>query len=121
MQKTIYEILGEENLKLLVENFYDQVAKDPVIKHLFTNDFKEIKHKQFLFLTQFLGGPPLYTEKYGHPMMRKRHLSHKITQEGKEAWLNCMKNAIETLPIDQKLKFTLFNCFPMVADHMVNS
>jgi hemoglobin len=121
MEKTIYELLGEKNLKKLVDEFYELVKRHPAIKDLFQNDFEEIKEKQFFFLTQFFGGPPLYAEKYGHPMMRKRHLPHKITQEAKEAWLDCMRQAVEKLPIDKRFKFTLYNCFPKLAEHMVNS
>lgn len=121
MEKTIYELLGKENLEMLVEEFYELVKNDPVIKGLFKNDFEEIKHKQLLFLTQFFGGPPLYSEKYGHPMMRKRHLPHKIDHGAKEAWLNCMRQAIDKLPIDKKLKFALYSSFPKLAEHMVNS
>jgi hemoglobin len=121
MEKTIYEFLGEENLKKLVDEFYELVKVNPVIKDLFKNNFEEIKYKQYLFLTQFLGGPPIYTEKFGHPMMRKRHLPHKITNQAKEEWLSCMREAIDKLPIDKNLKFNLYNCFPMLAEHMVNS
>ncbi len=121
MEKTIYDLLGKENLKMLVDEFYELVKQNPTIKDMFRNDFEEIKHKQLLFLTQFLGGPALYQEKYGHPMMRKKHLPHQVTQEAKEAWLDCMKHAVDKLPIDIKLKFTLYNCFPKLAEHMVNS
>lgn len=114
-------MLGPENLKLLVDNFYELVIQHPEIKHLFVNGIDEIKRKQYYFLTQFLGGPALYTENIGQPKMRLRHLPHKITQAGKEAWLDCMRQAIDKLPIEQNFKYTLYNCFLMVAEHMVNS
>ena len=74
-----------------------------------------------MFLTQFLGGPPLYAQEFGHPRMRMRHLPYKITADGALAWLSCMKSAIEALNIDQELKVKLFQRFPNVAAHMVNS
>ena len=74
-----------------------------------------------MFLTQFLGGPDLYSQHYGHPRMRMRHLPHKITDEAREEWLKCMKEAITSLSIDEDLKARLFNVFPQVAQHMVNS
>ena len=121
MNQTIYHLLGSENLKLLVDNFYDLVIEHGEIKHLFVNDITEIKRKQYYFLTQFLGGPDLYTENIGQPKMRMRHMPHKITEKSKEAWLECMRLAIDKLPIEQNFKFTLYNCFPMLASHMVNS
>jgi len=54
-------------------------------------------------------------------MMRARHLPHKITEEAAIEWLSCMNAAIRTLPIEDDFKITLFNCFPRLATHMVNS
>lgn len=121
MSTTIYDKLGDQNVQLLVDNFYALVQENDVIAPLFKGDFTLIKEKQFMFLSQFLGGPGRYTAAYGHPKMRMRHLPHKITEEAKDQWLQCMKQAIETLPIDNEFKVVLYNCFPAVAQHMVNS
>ncbi|MBL4652805.1 MAG: globin [Flavobacteriales bacterium] len=121
METTIYDKLGDDNLQKLVNNFYELVEKDPIISSLFKDDFETIKKKQFMFLSQFLGGPGRYTQTYGHPKMRKRHLPHQITNTAKVAWLACMKQAINTLPVEDDFKETLYNCFPAVAQHMVNS
>src|SRR5688572_9076733 len=72
--EALYYRLGEENLKLLVDRFYDLVFTNPQISHLFKTDKEVIKKKQELFLTQFLGGPALYSDQYGHPRLRARHL-----------------------------------------------
>ena len=122
MEDTIYDRLGSANLKLLIDNFYDFVFEDERINHLFVNTPKEvIKQKQFMFLTQFLGGPDIYSQSYGHPKMRARHLPHKITENSALSWLQCMKKAVDTLPISTELKTELFNCFPQVAIHMINT
>lgn len=117
---TPYDRLGPENLKLLVERFYDLVFTNEEIKHLFKTDKEVIKEKQRMFLTQFLGGPPLYTEKYGHPRMRARHMPHPISQENAVAWLSCMAAALKTLPIEEELKDELFKRFVPTAMFMVN-
>ncbi len=121
MNPTLYEQLGAENLQQMVNNFYDLVVEDKAISHLFTTDMEVVKQKQTMFLTQFLGGPMLYNQTFGHPRMRMRHMPHKITGEGAMAWLNCMNQAIDKLDIDEELKTTLCNCFPKLAAHMVNS
>ncbi len=117
---TLYDELGEENLKVLVDTFYTSVLSDERIAHLFKTDLTTIKSKQFMFLTQFLGGPGLYTEAHGHPRMRMRHMPHEITPSAAYAWLENMKSSIESLPINQDLKDRLFQRFPHVAAHMVN-
>ena len=121
MEETLYDRLGEEHLKLLVYHFYELVFEDEQIKHLFKNNKSEIMEKQTLFLTQFLGGPSLYTEKLGHPRMRARHLPHRITQSDAVAWLKCMSAAIDKLPITTALKDELFERFPQTALFMVNT
>lgn len=119
--KTLYEILGESVISQLVDAFYERVYKHPTLIPLFQNDIKVVKDKQFCFLSQFLGGPQLYSQKYGPPRMRMRHMPHRIDNKAKEAWLSCMKEAIDTLEIDDHLKEALYNCFPKLANHMVNS
>lgn len=122
MLDNIYSKLGEERLTQLLDSFYDKVFTSPLISDLFKNSPKEeIKRKQKLFLTQFLGGPPLYTETIGNPKMRQRHMPHKITNEAKDEWLRCMKEAIQELDWDERNKYALYTCFPKLAGHMVNS
>jgi hemoglobin len=121
MEPTLFERLGDENLKLLVDKFYDLVFTHDRISHLFKTDKEVIKEKQRLFLTQFLGGPPLYSERYGHPKLRARHLPHSIEEEDAVAWLSCMSIAITNLSIDESLKDELFKRFIPTAMFMVNS
>lgn len=117
--KTIYSKIGPEKLRKLVDAFYDRVFVSE-ISHLFKTDKSLIKDKQFMFLTQFLGGPQLYSNTYGHPKMRMRHFPHAIDENAMNVWLKCMKEAIEASDIDQELKEPLYNCFPKLAAHMQN-
>ena len=120
MDQTFYELLGKEQLKKLVEEFYSRVEQDERINHLFKTDFEIIKEKQLFFLTQFLGGPQLYAQKFGHPRMRIRHMPHAITRAAADAWLENMKAAVFSLDIDEELKRKLFSVFPRLASHMIN-
>jgi hemoglobin len=122
MAESFYDILGEERLTELLDRFYDKVFESPIISQLFDKTPKEeIKYKQKLFLTQFLGGPAKYSEVIGPPKMRQRHIPHKITVEAKDEWLRCMKDAIQELDWDDRNKYALYTCFPKLAEHMVNS
>ena len=119
-EQTLYERLGADNLQLLVDNFYDLVFIDPLLQPLFKTDKELIKKKQFMFLTQFLGGPDLYSNEYGHPRLRARHIPHPIGEEHAVAWLKCMHKAIQSLPIEEAIKIELFDRFPRTAFFMVN-
>lgn len=117
---TLYSKIGQDRLHKVLVLFYDKVFSSAIIGPLFKGDKEEILEKQELFLTQFLGGPQLYSQKYGHPRMRARHLPHKITNEGKDEWLRLMKASIEEVFGNDSLGVALYNCFPQVAQHMVN-
>jgi hemoglobin len=119
-EATLFDRIGEQNLRILVDRFYDLVFNNEVISRLFKTDKEVIKEKQRLFLTQFLGGPPLYSDRYGHPRLRARHLPHPITEEDAVAWLSCMSAAITSLSIDESLKDELFKRFIPTAMFMVN-
>lgn len=121
MQISLFERLGEENLRVLVDRFYDLVFGNEQIAHLFKTDKAVIKEKQRLFLTQFLGGPPLYSERFGHPQLRARHMPHTIREEDAVAWLACMSAAITSLPVEEALKDELFKRFVPTAMFMVNT
>ena len=118
---TLYEKITPERLKELLDRFYAKVFFDSSIAHLFAEDqHLIIKKKQFLFLSQFLGGPQLYSQEYGHPKMKLRHLPHAITEDAKDEWLRCMREAIDSMNFEDGLGDALYNCFPQVASHMVN-
>lgn len=92
MDMTPYEHLGGEAvLKEMVTNFYGFVKQDEVLAPLFPEDLTETARKQTQFLTQFLGGPSLYTMEHGHPMLRARHMPFPITNRHAKALLAVWK------------------------------
>lgn len=119
--QNMYSKIGPERLREIVDRFYDLIFSNEKISNLFQTNKSLIRDKQYQFLTQFLGGPQLYSNEYGHPRMRMRHLPHKITQEAREEWLKCMHQAIHEKIEDEALAEALYNCFPQLASHMVNS
>ena len=76
------DIGGAETLQKLVDVFYNLVAAHPDLAPIFPEDLTETKERQFKFLSQFLGGPDLYSREHGHPMLRARHMPFPITPSG---------------------------------------
>ena len=115
-----YDEIGSEKLSQLVDIFYSNVAKHPKLTPIFPDDLTETARKQKQFLTQYLGGPNLYTEEHGHPMMKMRHNKFSITPERAEAWLACMRIAMDEVGLDGKIRHDLYRRLVLTANHMVN-
>lgn len=119
---TLYNSIGgADTVRRLVEAFYPRVYADPDLSPLFPDGIEEIKEKQYLFLTQFLGGPTLYTDRYGAPQMRIRHLAFEITPRRAKAWLRCMKEAMDEIGLEGLDRELFYSRLALVAEHMVNT
>ena len=122
-EQTPYELLGGESaVHKLVDRFYDLMDEKEevkVLRNLHAKSLRVSREKLFLFLSGWLGGPQLYVEKYGHPMLRKRHLPFVIGEDEREQWMLCMNQTLDEQtkePLRQQLK----SAFDNVADHMRN-
>lgn len=116
-----FDAIGEEVLHRLVDAFYRRVSEHPDLAPIFPDDLTETNRKQKQFLTQFLGGPPLYTNEHGHPMLRARHLPFEITNKRKDAWLSCMEKAMDEVQLQTEIRNYFFARLKMTAEHMVNT
>jgi hemoglobin len=76
--------------------------------------------KLYKFLTGWMGGPQLYVEQYGHPMLRRRHLPFTIGNAERDQWMLCMNQALSEVVEDKALRQELSDAFAKVADHMRN-
>jgi|SRR5690625_1624589 len=120
--RSIYDEIGAEKIDELVNAFYPKVYSDPDLIPIFDGDINEIMRKQRLFLTQFTGGPPLYSEEFGRPAMRSRHLPHEITPTRAKSWLRCMKEAFEEIGLDQEpAGKEFYQRLTQVASIMINT
>lgn len=120
-QQSLFELVGEKRLHQLVDAFYKRVGKHPDLIPIFPNDLTEVARKQKQFLTQYLGGPPLYTQEHGHPMMRARHLPFEITPKRAKAWLSCMSEAMDEVGLEGDIRDAFFSRLQLTARHMINT
>ncbi|MGX4670094.1 globin domain-containing protein [Cerasibacillus sp. JNUCC 74] len=119
---SIFEAIGGSiAVQRLVQTFYAHVSRHPDLIPIFPEDLTETIHKQKLFLTQFFGGPPLYSEERGHPMLRRRHLPFEITPTRKDAWLECMALALVEAEINEPYRTAIFEKLTLTANHMMNT
>lgn len=119
-----FELLGsEDGIRRLVDRFYDVMDSTPEgaeIRALHPPDLGTSREKLFLFLVGWSGGPPLYVEKHGHPMLRARHLPFPIGAAEAEAWVWCMDRALDDHEMPDELRDYLKDRFRAIATHMRN-
>lgn len=119
---TLYKRMGgEATLQQLVTSFYAKVGRHPELQPIFPDDLTLTAEKQYKFLSQFFGGPDLYSREYGHPMLRARHMPFEITPSRAKAWLSCMQDALQELDIEPDVKDEMLTRFTYTAQHMVNT
>ncbi len=119
---TIYEAIGGgPAVRDVVEKFYPKVQQDPLLSPIFPEDIRPVMEKQYLFLTQFFGGPALYSDQHGHPMMRARHLPFPVTPARAEAWLACMARALSETDIPSELQAIMLERLSGPAHHFINT
>ncbi len=124
VQATPYALLGgDAAVRALVERFYDLMDLEPqyaVIRRLHAPDLAHAREKLYLFLSGWLGGPSLYIERYGHPMLRRRHLPFAIGNRERDQWMACMEQAMAEIGVDPALRARLREAFFQTADWMRN-
>jgi len=118
---TLYEAIGGgPALRRIVEAFYPKVQAHPLLGPLFPEDIDPVIERQYQFLTQFFGGPTLYSDLHGHPMMRARHMPFPITRERADAWLGCMSEALAETGMEESLKQVVLERLRGPAYHFIN-
>ena len=114
---------GEAGIRRLVDRFYDLMDTTPEaagIRSMHPENLDTSREKLRLFLIGWTGGPPLYVERYGHPMLRKRHLPFSIGESERDAWVWCMDRALDEADMPSDLREYLQDRFRAIAEHMRN-
>lgn len=127
-KSTLYELLGGdesgiENIRLLVETFYDMMDSSEEVTELraiHAPDLTEAREKLFMFLTGWTGGPQLYIEQYGHPRLRARHMPFSIGETERDQWMFCMISAMHKIGIEEPILTKIATQLYGVADFMRN-
>jgi hemoglobin len=95
---TLYERVGGQSFfDDLVDAFYRGVESDELLRPMYPSDLTESKYHLALFLAQYWGGPPIYSELRGHPRLRMRHAPFRITKRARDAWLAHMNAAVSEI------------------------
>jgi hemoglobin len=120
-EPNVYDMVGGDATFLkLVDAFYARVESDDLLRPLFPADMEPGKRWQFLFLTQFFGGPTRYAEERGHPRLRMRHFPFPIDEARRNRWLAHMCAAIDEVGISEPARNIMREYFERASTHMIN-
>jgi len=93
----VYGLMGEAAIVRMIEDLYRELERSS-IRALFPEDMKAAAQRSAAFFVGLLGGPPLYHERYGNPMMRARHLRFRVTPRARAEWLACFERVLAEAP-----------------------
>lgn len=114
---------GAAGVDRLIEAFYERMDSLPEarsIRALHADDLAATKEVLKRYIGEWTGGPALYSQERGHPRLRQRHLRFKIGEAERDAWLTCMRGALDEAVDDLALRNELFGSFTKLADWMRN-
>jgi hemoglobin len=120
---SVFELAGgEATFRLLVKRFYAGVAADPVLRAVYPEeDLSGATERLTLFLIQYWGGPTTYSDQRGHPRLRMRHQPFAIGQAERDAWLEHMTAAVDSLHLASAVRAAMLDYFESASTAMINS
>lgn len=118
-----YELFGGEPFfSDLVSQFYARVATNEILRPMYPErDLEGAAQRLKMFLEQYWGGPTTYSEQRGHPRLRMRHAGFHIGPAARDAWLGCMREAVEGMNMEEELQEKLWRYLEGAAEHLLNS
>lgn len=114
---------GSATIDLLVDRFYDRIDALPeakIIRAMHADDLGPIGDMLKRYLTEWTGGPRLYSVEKGHPRLRQRHIGFAIGDAERDAWLLCMRSAMAETVTDAAARQDLDKALSGLADWMRN-
>jgi hemoglobin len=107
----------------LVEAFYrrmDSLPEARVIRAMHAPNLGPVGSVLKRYLSEWTGGPKLYSPEKGHPRLRQRHLGFAIGDAERDAWLLCMRGALAETIADAGAREALDAALTKLADWMRN-
>ncbi|MEY9180162.1 hemoglobin [Bradyrhizobium sp. USDA 326] len=114
---------GSATIDALVDRFYERMDMLPEakgIRAMHADDLGLIRDVLKRYLTEWTGGPKLYSPEKGHPRLRQRHIGFAIGDAERDAWMLCMRGALEETVIDIAARQDLDRAMSGLADWMRN-
>ena len=115
---------GAAGIRRLTSRFYALMDSRPdaaACRAIHPPSLANSEQKLFEYLSGWLGGPPLFTDKHGPPMLRRRHLPARIGPEEIRGWLACFRQAWTDTVADTALGDEILPQIQALGEHMRNT
>lgn len=115
---------GQAAVLRLVDAFYRAMDTRPeatTIRAMHEADLGVTRAVLVKYLSEWMGGPKLYSPERGAPMLRRRHQPFDIDAAARDAWMLCMRQALAEVCADDTLRAELDAAFRKVAESMRNT
>lgn len=109
---------GIDGVRTLADCFYDIMTSTPEakkIRDMHPGNLEFTRENFTLFVCGWLGGPPLYREKFGPIDLTKLHALLDINEAERDMWLSCMEQALDKMEIETEVKHYLLERFRVPA------
>lgn len=114
---------GAPTIERLVDAFYarmDTLPEARTIRAMHAPDLGPVKEVLRRYLGEWMGGPKRYSAERGHPRLRQRHMGFPIGNEERNAWLLCMRGALDETVADVAAREEIYGLLARLADWMRN-
>jgi hemoglobin len=116
------EVGGAPVFDKITSRFYEEVRADDVLRPLYPEeDLGPAEVRLRMFLEQYWGGPRTYSDQRGHPRLRMRHGPFRIGPIELDAWLRCMRIAVDEAGLSDAHRDQLWQYLTYAAASMQNS
>ncbi len=116
------KIGGAPAVDKIVEEFFRRMETLPearTIRDMHADDLAKTKSVMKRYFSELLGGPQ-FSETRGHPALKGRHSTMAIGPSERDAWMRCMRQALDTTIADESLRKYIEERFYQLADWVRN-
>jgi hemoglobin len=117
------QIGGAAAIDKIVEEFFARMEASPearTVRGMHADDLAKTKAVMKRYFSELLGGPMQFSEEKGHPALRERHSSFAIGAQERDAWMTCMREALESVIPDPAIRQQIEQRFTKLADWVRN-
>lgn len=115
---------GEDAVQGWVDAFYRAMYARPdaaLVRAMHEPRLQQTRALLIEFLCEWLGGPDRYTQRRGSPILRRRHHAFDIDGAARDAWLSCMRDALQEVCADVELRDSIHGDLSKMAELIRNT